>query len=235
MRFPDWKDYENGALSAAEMEQARRLLAESDEARRDYEAYQAYRMALREAGRQDEASFDRLQALLARSMPRRRPPIRWAPFGALGAAALAAAYFAGPSLFGTTSEAPPSTARLDQTVARLETSDPLQASRWASKGVSFPVYPYRLDGEAKLTGASYGRDWAAYEYATQTCRVKLVIRPRGYMIPNAQERRVGKTVFYVGRTIVWNCPACAYELIGGTEETRWRVAQAAAKELFGSL
>lgn len=229
MRFKDWKAYESGAMNSAEKAEVERMLETSQEAREDYAAYQEYKSILQQAVHAEPVPYDRLDGLLPRSSIGRKPLFHPAYLFA-AAAVIAFAVFV-PRLLGPTASAPISNA----TLARMETTDPQAAAQWMRQGVDFPVPSFKLGGFARLTGAEYGSDWAAYNYDSKGKKVKLIVRRRGYEFKECGKKTIGKTTFYVGNYVGWNCPSCAYQLTGGDADLRWKLAQAAATEQFGTL
>jgi hypothetical protein len=117
----------------------------------------------------------------------------------------------------------------------MDTSDPMEAARWVRSGVEFPVPAFKLNGYARLVAAERGADWGAYHFDAEGKRVKLVIRRRSYEFKGYQPKTIGHTQFYIAEYVGWKCPSCAYELTGGDADLRWRLAQAAATEQFGTL
>lgn len=234
MRYPDWKELENSSLSAAERAEMERLLAEDERARQDYAAYQEYKMTLRQAVLAEPTPTQRLDDMLQKAAPVRRPA-RWLAAFSAGLALLAVAYFA-PRMFGDSnaSKIGEAVAAIDQ-IASMQTSDPDQAAAWMNRSVDFRVPVYRLSKVAKLVGASYGPNWAAYQFESCGKSFKLIVRDRAYDFKGAHEEKVGRRVFYVGETVGWKCPSCSYEIVGGDGQTRMMLAQEAVKELFGSL
>lgn len=237
MKYPDWKELENGNLSAAERADMERLLAEDEGARLDYAAYQEYRMTLRQAVLSEPTPDLQLQTMLQRAVPVRRSPFRWLSVATAGFALLAIAVF-GPRMFDgadpSATKISDAVTRIDQ-IAAMSTSDPAQAAEWVNSSVDFRVPMYKLAGVAKMTGASYGKDWGAYEFESCGKNFKLIVRKRNYEFRNAHEEKIGRRILYVGNSVGWKCPSCAYEIVGGDEETRMMLAKAAVKELFGSL
>lgn len=229
MSYKDWKAYESGAMSAEERAEVERLLETSQEARDDFAAYQEYKTILQQAVHAEPVPYERLEGLLPRSY--RAKPIFRPAYLLAAAAVIAFAVFAprilGPRV-GASSVQPAA-------IAHMDTSDPMQAAQWMRKGVTFPVPAFRLDGYARLKSAEYGSDWAAYNYDSEGNQVKLIVRRRGYEFRNSSPRTIGKTQFFVGEYVGWRCPACAYQLTGGNADLRWRLAQAAATEQFGTL
>lgn len=232
MRFPDWRAYETGELPAQERADADALLGQSEEARQDYAGYQEFKAALRQAAVSDQMSFDRLDAMLRHAVGRRPLPRFLAPLMA-GFAVIAIAVAIGPRLIRQDSPVPP--ARIVEPVAHLQTADPKEAYTWIGKNVGFMIPEYRLTETAKLTGASVGKGWGAYEYEMDGKPMKLVVRPNAYEFKGASPKTVGRTTFYVNESVGFKCPYCAYELTGGDEKARWKLAKAAATELFGGL
>ena len=230
MRFKDWKAYESGAMSAEERADVERMLETSQEAREDFAAYQEYKTILQQAVHAEPVPYEKLEGLLPRSY--RAKPLFRPVHLAVAAAVIAFAVFAprmlGPRV-GTSSVQPAAT------VAHMDTSDPMQAARWMRQGVTFPVPAFKLDGYARLKSAEYGRDWAAYNYDSEGKQVKLIVRRRSYEFRDSEKKTVGKTQFFVGSYVGWNCPACAYQFVGGNADLRWKLAQAAATEQFGTL
>lgn len=236
MKYPDWSDFENGRLSPDEMKSAEALLASDELARRDRAAFLEYRMMLRQAALAEPTPSDRLEGMLRQASPARRVWPRWASFASAGLAIVAAAVFV-PQMLSSSE----STAKLDSAVqaidriAELKTSDPREASKWVRANSAVPAPTYRLTGLAKMTGAEVGRGWVAYDYNCNGKPVRLVIRRRGEHPKDASTTTVGKTKFFVGKAVGWECPSCYYEVVGCDEGTRWKLAKAAVKELFGHL
>ena len=228
MRFKDWKAYDSGAMNPDDRADVERLLESSEEARLDYAAYQEYKTILQTAVNAEPIPYERLEGLFPKDAYRKKPVFRPAFFVA-AVAAIAFAVFA-PRMFGPQSK-PPTVAGL----TRLETSDPMEAARWMRQGVAFPVPAFKLDGVARLTGAETGPDWGAYKYEVDGRPMRLVIRRNSYQFKECGKKKVGKTTFYVGEYVGWKCPACAYQLSGGNADLRWKLAQAAATEQFGTL
>lgn len=236
MKYPDWKELENGSLSAAEREAMERLLAEDEGARLDYAAYQEYRMTLRQAVLAESTPESRLAEMLKSAVPVRRSPFRWLMAVPAAAAIVAVALFA-PAWFGGDSgptKIENAVANINQ-IAAMSTNDPARAAEWVNQSVDFRVPMYRLDGVAKMTGAAYGKDWGAYEFESCGKKLKLIVRRNSYQFKNVHEEKLGSRTLYVGNSVGWKCPSCAYEIVGGDGETRMLVAKAAVKELFGSF
>lgn len=233
MRFPDWSEYESGALGPESHAEVERLLASDEAARRDYAAFQEYRATLRQAVVAESAHSERLEAALGRLGARGSMKKRW--FGVCLAASVALAAVFGPRLLEPSDTVDRAKVAIDR-IASLQTSDPVQAAEWVNHNVGFRAPTYHLASVAKMTGAECGKDWGAYLYDCDTKKARLIIRPAGYKIPNARQVVVGETTFLVNdRSISWSCPRCAYEIVGCDEETRWKLAKAAAAELFGKL
>lgn len=228
MRFKDWKAYESGAMNSAEKVEVERMLETSQEAREDFAAYQEYKTILQQAVHAEPVPYERLEGFMPRGYSRRKFVFRPA-YLAAAAAVIAFAVFA-PRLLGP-KMGPSST----PVVAHMDTSDPMQAARWMRQGVTFPVPAFKLDGYARLKSAEYGSDWAAYNYDSEGKQVKLIVRRRNYEFRDSEKKTVGHTQFFVGSYVGWNCPACAYQLVGGDADLRWKLAQAAATEQFGTL
>ena len=229
MSFKDWKAYESGAMSSDERAEVERMLETSQEARDDFAAYQEYKTILQQAVHAEPVPYERLEGLLPRSN-RARPvfrPVYLLVAGAVIAFAVFAPRMLGPRV-GSTSVQPAA-------LAHMDTSDPMQAAQWMRKGVTFPVPAFKLDGYARLTSAEYGNDWAAYIYDSEGKQVKLIVRRRNFEFKDCGKKTIGKTTFYVGNYVGWNCPSCAYQLTGGDADLRWKLAQAAATEQFGTL
>jgi len=232
MNYPDWTEYDAGTLSPSERAAIEALLETDAGARADYAAYREYRATLRHAVLSD-SSFSLMQFDFP--SPRRSfGPRRWVGLAALGAAALAIGVF-GPRWLNP-SPSPTKVEQAAETIAKLSTQDPIQAHDFVSRNVSFQVPTYRLNQVARMTGAECGKDWGAYLYNCGSKKAKLIIRPVGYRIPNAKETLIGGTTFYEsGNSVGWHCTKCSYEITGCDSETRWMLAKAAAKELFGKL
>ena len=227
MRFKDWKAYESGAMSSEERADVERMLESSQEVREDFAAYQEYKTILQQAVHAEPVPYERLEKLVPRHS-RRKFVFRPAYFIA-AAAVLAFAVFA-PRMLGP-SRAP----IVASALASKETSNPQEAAQWMRQGVDFPVPAFKLDGYARLKSAEYGRDWAAYNYDSDGRKMKLVIRRRSHEFKGYQPKTIGHTQFYIADYVGWKCPACAYELTGGDADLRWKLAQAAATEQFGTL
>ena len=227
MSFKDWKAYESGTMNPAEKAEVERLLETSQEAREDYAAYQEYKTILQQAVHAEPVPYERLEGLLPRAY-RGKPLFR--PVYLFAAAAVIAFAVFVPRMLG-----PRTSSNVQPVVAHMDTSDPMQAARWMRQGVTFPVPAFKLNGYAQLTGAEYGPDWAAYNYDSEGKKVKLIVRRRSYEFRDSETKTVGRTQFYVGSYVGWNCPACAYQLVGGDADLRWKLAQAAATEQFGTL
>jgi hypothetical protein len=219
-------------MSPAEREEAARLLAEDEGARRDYAAYQQFKDALREAANQEEVPLERFDKFFAGLAPRPSQRTVWARGLALAAAVVALGFLI-PAMWDRTVENDGLTAKA--AVRTLETSDPAAAARWVGQKMNRPVPAFKLSGLATLRKAEQGEDWGAYEYDCEGQKVRLVIRQNGYQFKDCGKQKVGKTTFYVGKSIGWKCPSCAYELVGGSESLRWKLARAAVVEQFGAL
>lgn len=236
MKYPDWNDFENGRLLPAEMKAAEDLLATDELARRDHAAFLEYRMTLRQAALAEPTPTDRLEGMLRKAVPARRVWPRWASFAGAGLSLIAAAVFV-PRMLPSADSTPKldSAIQAIDRIAELKTSDPREASNWVRANSAVPAPTYRLTGLATMTGAEVGRGWVAYDYNCGGKPVRLVIRKRGEHPKDAATTTVGNTKFFVGKAVGWECPSCYYEVVGCDEGTRWKLAKAAVKELFGHL
>lgn len=234
MNYPDWTDYDSGAMSPEERASAERLLAEDEGARKDYAAFKEFRTTLRQAVLEEGSRSERIEAMLRDLGARRRPRFRIAWIGGLAAAVLALALL-GPRLWTVPDKVGSAVENIDR-IARLETSDPDEAHRWVNQQVGFRVPEYRLTQVARITGAECGKNWGAYTYNCGEKKAKLIVRPKGYKLRNARKTQVGNTTFWENEnSVAWECPSCNYQIVGCDSKTRWTLAKAAATELFGKL
>jgi hypothetical protein len=237
LNYPDWTAYDSGEMGTSARAQADGLLFESERARLDYAGFKEYRTVLRQSVLADPAPQERLELMLRRTASSTRMPKFMVPLFA-GVAVFVLAYFIGPQFLWREVAKPPGEVMLGgppllQQEAHFATSDPRQAYRWIGKEVNFVVFNYDLRRVAKLTGASAGKGWGAYEYECDGQPIQIVIRPNKYQFEIPKTESVGQTTFWVGNSLGFKCPYCAYEIKGADNKTRWKMAKAAAREVLG--
>lgn len=231
----DWQSYLDGSLEGEGLRQTEALLAEDARARAELEALKQLRVAIRQAALKEPVPLDSLRHALSRvtatpkeARPAPRPWFQWslAAAAAILVLVMALSWFRpSGSPFGSDLVA----------VNGQNISDPAFARDWLRQNASLgPVPMVNLAGLADLGHCCYGSGWACYEFMVEGKEYKLVIRERTER-PPGQMKLVDGVQFFVDEGICWSCPNFTYQVLGGDEDTRWKVAiEAAAQTLHRS-
>ncbi|RIK00225.1 MAG: hypothetical protein DCC46_05555 [Armatimonadetes bacterium] len=231
----DWQSYLDGSLEGEELRQAESLLAADARAQAEFEALKRLRSAVRQAALTEAVPIGSLRRCLSQvvqtpreARPAPRPWFQWsfAAAAAILVLVMALSWFQpSGSPFGSDLVA----------VNGQMISDPAFARDWLRQNASLgPVPMVNLAGLADLNHCCYGTGWACYEFMVEGKEYKLVIRERTEQLPG-QKRLVDGVPFYVDEGICWSCPNFTYQVLGGDDDTRWKVAiEAAAQTLHRS-
>jgi hypothetical protein len=215
----DWQAYLDGSLSAEQKLEADRLLASSEEARRELDGLRALQTVTRNVGSADPVPMERLEKILRKASPKRRVSLL-----RIGAAVAPFAVAAGAAYFVFVYDP----MRLDRSPTRevIEAPRPLEAANWVRSKRPFGVPVIDLGKDVEIAMSRVGDNWACYDFLVEGKVYYLYMSPDPSPLRNAKETRVvDGTTFYYGRGVGWEQRGLGFYIKRGDDAIRVRLAQ----------
>lgn len=231
MNYFDWQAYDDGSMDAATRAMADKALAESESARSQLQHFRTFREELRNAALSEPVPVQRLSVCLTVAIRQAQPARRRRMFYWSGGLATAACLIVAMVVFANTPRinevgSPP--------VATAKTMhEPRAIRNWLADETGLPVPEIKLAGlDARMEGASHGRDWVAWEVTLCGQDYTIYGRQDQHWFDHATMIEQGmKPMFVDGKHIGWYCAmGMAYVIKGGTPEGRLQLAKIACQE-----
>ncbi len=202
----DWKAFEDGSMPADERERLLRELEGNARLRSDYEGYLAFVHTLR-------AQVHREPVPTINFTPVRQPLIR-RPFMFAGtAAAVAALIFLRPPATSVPASSPDISIANTPEIARLETRNPTEASKWLMKRTGLDAPVIDVPTHFRVAVASYGMDWSGYDFTCKEGTLQLRFAGRDSFESCSTVTLAGQ-VFYQANGIGWRQDGLSFLLTG---------------------
>ncbi len=212
----DWQAYLDKSLPEEEMLRAEEELKINASARKEFEGLLEFLRGVRAAGLTEQVPFARLEALVPsapKAQPRRAPV--WA--GGLG---LAASIVFGLIYFLNGSPTVPS-------ASEFETSDPVQASLWASSKLKTKVPVIDLGSQIPLTYVHEGPDRCCFDYkvAGNTYHVNISNSVGGKRSEGRKVLLTSGNSAYVGKGVRWSQGGFDFVILGQDDQVSLKLAE----------
>lgn len=233
MKSPwNWQAYEAGTLKEVERARHEADLANHPAAAADYQAFQAFRQAIRDAGTRVVVPESRLVAQLKQVRKTPASGTRITPRVLLPVAAAFAIAF---TIWWSIPLNAQSSVRLDVTPVQwtLQRPDATEAARKSAITLNAPMPAVSLAAVgAELEKTECGNCWMANTYRINDEVYKLYGKRSAYIPEDApKEVHEGHVFTTVPEGIMWKCKNNnTFLLTGGSDGNRMKVARAAAKE-----
>jgi hypothetical protein len=225
MRF-DWQKFEDGTLAPDDQKRAEELLKHDEQAQKELEGLRHFRKAVRKAAMSEPFPEKKLEKILSGVADPEPTGWRWQRFAVPGMAAAAVIAFA---LFAIGQQNPLNSTK--STEIRYALNDPVQLATQVTQRAGFTPPALTLAGLGSLEGAHCDDGYACFDYMVDGEIYHITMRLDQMLLQSCTEKISKNGIDYsVGRGIGWCDGTITYMVEGPREETRWRVAEAAAHE-----
>jgi hypothetical protein len=221
----NWQEYEDGSMTPEMRKTADELLKTDPKAQEELDGLRSFRKSIRKACLTEPVPEHKLRKILrsivsptgSKSGSRRL----LLPLGAAAAMAAVAWFAFGPSI--TT----------DPNVERtLMVSNSTEAAAFAAEGAGFAVPPITLAGlNATLTGTHCKDGFACFDFLVDGALYHVTMQTSPASTdPGTMKRHEGQDFLICPKGVRWEDDSVNFMVMGPDEETRWKIAEAAARE-----